>query len=339
MFGVDIQSGDVRGDSPSYALVVLDGDGKPVITFASTDWTMSLDPEWFSTIYPWLYLVSQALTAACFAILVLRGVVEHAPHGRVMQTKHFHDFGNLLLALVWTAATGTLTALNLLVGYAVGYGVMAVARPLLQRMLRDLADRTFNRVTVDGDTSTNDACVLISTGRVKVATLNAADDALYAPLWAALEAVFMELAQALVRDGEGASKFVTVAVSGGESEAECLQVAFTVAESPLVKTALFASDPNWGRILAAIGRAGVPHLAVDAVTVRLNGVLIAEQGGRAETYTEEQGAGAMAAEANTERNDIRTSPSRRCRRLPAPGWARRRSPPRWLRSRPRDRRP
>ena len=171
-----------------------------------------------------------------------------------------------------------------------------VARSLLQSMLRDLADRTFNRVTVDGDTSTNDSCVLISTGRAKVATLNDSADPLYQPLFEALETVFMALAQALVRDGEGASKFVTVAVSGGESEAECLQVAYTVAESPLVKTALFASDPNWGRILAAIGRAGVAHLAVEAVTVRLNGVLIAEQGGRAETYTEEQGAKAMAAD-------------------------------------------
>lgn len=111
-----------------------------------------------------------------------------------------------------------------------------------------------------------------------------------------MEEVCVELAQALVRDGEGASKFVTVQVNGGASEQECLDVAFTIAHSPLVKTALFASDPNWGRLLSAIGRAGLESLDVDRVGVYLNEVLIAENGCRAASYTEEQGVAAMAPE-------------------------------------------
>jgi len=106
----------------------------------------------------------------------------------------------------------------------------------------------------------------------------------------------IELAQDIVRDGEGASKFVEIRVNGGESEAACDQVARTVAHSPLVKTALFASDPNWGRILAAIGRAGLEDLDTDAVSIHLNGVLIAEQGARADSYTEEKGQEAMSPE-------------------------------------------
>ncbi len=104
----------------------------------------------------------------------------------------------------------------------------------------------------------------------------------------------ISLAQSIVRDGEGASKFVTVRVNGGRSEAECLDVAFTIAHSPLVKTALFASDPNWGRLLAAIGRAGLPELQVERVALYLNDVLIAEGGCRAASYTEAQGVAAMA---------------------------------------------
>jgi glutamate N-acetyltransferase/amino-acid N-acetyltransferase len=106
--------------------------------------------------------------------------------------------------------------------------------------------------------------------------------------------LLLELAQMMVRDGEGATKFFQIEVQGGASEQECLDVAFTIAESPLVKTALFASDPNWGRLLAAIGRAGLVELDVDKVTLHLNGVLIAEQGQRAASYTEEQGVAAMA---------------------------------------------
>lgn len=172
----------------------------------------------------------------------------------------------------------------------------AVAPGPLQALLADAVAMSFNRVTVDGDTSTNDACVLAATGAAGNAPLESLDSDLGRALRDAVQAVCVHLAQALVRDGEGASKFVTVAVDGGRSEAECLDVAFTIAHSPLVKTALFASDPNWGRLLAAIGRAGLPDLDVNRVGVYLNGVLIAEHGCRAASYTEEQGVAAMAPE-------------------------------------------
>ena len=171
---------------------------------------------------------------------------------------------------------------------------VAVAQSLLQSPLAELVDISFNRVTVDGDTSTNDACVLLATGAAGNPPLTRREDPLFTGLRDALEQVCLALAQALVRDGEGASKFVAVEVHGGRDERECLDVAYTVAHSPLVKTALFASDPNWGRLLAAIGRAGLADLDVDRVGVYLNEVLIAENGCRAETYTEEQGVAAMA---------------------------------------------
>ncbi|MGB1140252.1 MAG: bifunctional glutamate N-acetyltransferase/amino-acid acetyltransferase ArgJ [Halioglobus sp.] len=172
----------------------------------------------------------------------------------------------------------------------------AIEGPLLQQLVSELSDVSFNRVTVDGDTSTNDACVLVATGAAGNAPLADKNSALYTALHEALTEVFVLLAQALVRDGEGASKFVAVRIEGGSSEAECLEVAYTIAHSPLVKTALFASDPNWGRILAAIGRAEIQQLDVDAVSVYLNDTLIAEQGGRAASYTEAQGVAAMAPE-------------------------------------------
>jgi glutamate N-acetyltransferase / amino-acid N-acetyltransferase len=173
---------------------------------------------------------------------------------------------------------------------------MAVEPSLLQNLLAGVVDTTFNRITVDGDTSTNDACVLIATGCAGNTPLTAIDSPGYPALREALEQVCLGLAHGLVRDGEGASKFVTVQVNGGRDESECLDVAYTIAHSPLVKTALFASDPNWGRLLAAIGRAGLKDLMVDHVAVYLNEVLIAEQGCRAVSYTEEQGVAAMAPE-------------------------------------------
>jgi glutamate N-acetyltransferase/amino-acid N-acetyltransferase len=172
----------------------------------------------------------------------------------------------------------------------------AVAPGVLQQILADAARISFNRVTVDGDTSTNDACMLIATGAAGNAPLQADDSPLYRALVDAVQVVCLHLAQALVRDGEGASKFVTVRVNGGRNEQECLDVAFTIGHSPLVKTALFASDPNWGRLLAAIGRAGLENLEVNRVGVYLNEVLIAENGCRAASYTEEQGVAAMAPE-------------------------------------------
>ncbi len=171
-----------------------------------------------------------------------------------------------------------------------------VSDALLQQLLSEVVDLSFNRITVDGDTSTNDACVLLATGQAGNAELVSTDEPLYHHLRDALEKVCIDLAQGLVRDGEGASKFVSVEVAGGHDEQECLDVAFTVAHSPLVKTALFASDPNWGRLLAAIGRAGLQGLDVTQVSVFLNGVLIAEGGCRAASYTEEQGVAAMAPE-------------------------------------------
>ena len=173
---------------------------------------------------------------------------------------------------------------------------MAVEKTLLQALLAQLTDRSFNRITVDGDTSTNDACVLLATGEAGNTPVNDVHCDLYHALHNAVEEVCISLAHSIVRDGEGASKFVTVQINGGRSEAECLEVAFTIAHSPLVKTALFASDPNWGRLLMAIGRADIPKLDVESVRLYLNEVLIAEGGCRAASYTEEQGVIAMAPE-------------------------------------------
>lgn len=170
---------------------------------------------------------------------------------------------------------------------------------LLRCLWSDVVEYSFNRVTIDGDTSTNDAAMLVATGRAGNLVLEDMNDPRLATFRQALESLALELAQALVRDGEGASKFVEICVGSAADEAEALEVAYTIAHSPLVKTALFASDPNWGRLLAAIGRAEVDALDVDKVELRINDVLIAIQGGRAPDYTEEQGQRAMAA------NDIR----------------------------------
>jgi len=171
----------------------------------------------------------------------------------------------------------------------------------LQQTLNAAVNKSFNRITIDGDTSTNDSLVLVATGQSGKALNSDTDKALLAE---AVEQVCIELAQAIVRDGEGATKFVTVQVDGGASIDECLKVAYTVADSPLVKTALFASDPNWGRILAAIGRAGLADLDVNQIKVWLDTVLIAEQGGRAGTYTEQAGQAVMHHEELTIRIDL-----------------------------------
>ena len=169
----------------------------------------------------------------------------------------------------------------------------AIEAPLLNEMLFAAVKASFNRITVDGDTSTNDAVTLSATGQSGVEITAGSEQAEH--FAQALTSLMIELAQDIVRDGEGASKFVEIRVTSGESEAACDQVARTVAHSPLVKTALFASDPNWGRILAAIGRAGLEDLDTDAVSIHLNGALIAEQGARAASYTEAKGQEAMAA--------------------------------------------
>ena len=169
-----------------------------------------------------------------------------------------------------------------------------VAPGVLQDLLRDGANKSFNRITIDGDTSTNDCCMLIATGQAALPEITQASGALFAALKQAVFEVCMDVAQAIVRDGEGATKFVTVQVNGGATHQECLDVAYAVAHSPLIKTALFASDPNWGRILAAVGYAGVPQLDVSKIDVFLGAVCIASRGCRAASYTEDQGAAVMA---------------------------------------------
>ncbi|VAW83733.1 Glutamate N-acetyltransferase @ N-acetylglutamate synthase [hydrothermal vent metagenome] len=161
-------------------------------------------------------------------------------------------------------------------------------QPLLHHCLHQSVETSFNRISVDGDTSTNDACVLSATGKSGV-VLKESNHAELQQFQAALTAVAEELAQGLVRDGEGASKFVTIEVSGGRTQAESLTVAKTVAHSPLVKTALFASDPNWGRILAAVGYAGIENLDIQAINIHLGSVCIVRNGERAADYREELG--------------------------------------------------
>ncbi|MCE9683526.1 bifunctional glutamate N-acetyltransferase/amino-acid acetyltransferase ArgJ [Halomonas alkalisoli] len=168
----------------------------------------------------------------------------------------------------------------------------AIAQPLLDALLRETVDRSFNCITVDGDTSTNDACMLIATGR----GAEVASDEQIAVFRNGLQRVMTELAQAIIRDGEGATKFVTLQVNEASSREEALDVAFTVAHSPLVKTALFASDANWGRILAAVGRAPVEDFDVTRVTIDLGDICLVEYGGRAAGYTEEAGSRVMGEE-------------------------------------------
>ena len=172
----------------------------------------------------------------------------------------------------------------------------AIEPAFLRETWNTVVENSFNRVSVDGDTSTNDAAILVATGAAGNEVISNASHPDFPAFLEALQSLSLELAQALVRDGEGASKFVEVNVQGGRNEEECLQVAYTVAHSPLVKTALFASDPNWGRLLMAIGRAGVNDLDVGEISVLINGVLIAEGGCRAPEYTEEQGVEAMRPE-------------------------------------------
>ncbi len=178
-----------------------------------------------------------------------------------------------------------------MLGFVATDADLAIDQAALDAMLRRVVVKSFNSITVDSDTSTNDACMLAVTGqagRVEGEDLIAFE--------AALAEVMLELAQAIIRDGEGATKFVTIEVSEARSQEEARAVGFTVAHSPLVKTALYASDANWGRILAAVGRAPLEELDVTGVAITLNGVTIVEQGGRADSYTEAAGSAAMAEE-------------------------------------------
>jgi glutamate N-acetyltransferase/amino-acid N-acetyltransferase len=163
---------------------------------------------------------------------------------------------------------------------------------LLQEILIEAVNLSFNRITIDGDTSTNDSCLLVAAGKSDI-VINDKRSAHYLVFKQAVFEMFKELAQKIVRDGEGATKFVTISVEEGINSPECLQVAYAIAHSPLVKTALFASDANWGRIVAAIGYAGVEGLCVDGIRVYLDDVLIVEKGGRAQSYSEDAGAAVM----------------------------------------------
>ena len=163
---------------------------------------------------------------------------------------------------------------------------------LLRRAAGAIADRSFNRITVDGDTSTNDSFIIMATGRSGL-RIESENDPRYAALYAALEPAAAELAQKIVRDAEGATKFMTIRVEEAASTEEALKVAYSVAQSPLVKTAFYASDPNLGRILAAIGYAGIADLDVDGIRLWLGDVLVASQGGRHPDYQEEDGQRVM----------------------------------------------
>lgn len=173
--------------------------------------------------------------------------------------------------------------------------------PLRQVLTEAMAD-SFNAITVDGDTSTNDSCVLLATGQSGAILSASGDEA--ERFAAAVREVCIELAQAIIRDGEGATKFITVQIEGGRDIAECRQVAYAIAHSPLVKTAFFASDPNWGRILAAVGRAGLNDVEIDRVALHLDEVCIVRDGGRAPDYSEEQGQAVMARSEITIRVEL-----------------------------------
>ncbi|SEK89432.1 bifunctional glutamate N-acetyltransferase/amino-acid acetyltransferase ArgJ [Nitrosovibrio tenuis] len=168
-----------------------------------------------------------------------------------------------------------------------------LSQPLLEEIVRHATDNSFNRITVDGDTSTNDAFVLISTGRAGNSSISDKTSAAFNTLKTAITDVATQLAQAIVRDGEGATKFITVRVEGGKTSDECTKTAYAIAHSPLVKTAFFASDPNLGRILAAIGYAGLDGLDVNKLRLYLDDVLVAENGGRARGYREQDGQQVM----------------------------------------------
>jgi glutamate N-acetyltransferase/amino-acid N-acetyltransferase len=169
----------------------------------------------------------------------------------------------------------------------------ALSPSMLQEIARHATESSFNRITVDGDTSTNDAFILMGTGLAGNLPITDKESFEYAQLRGAITEVAMQLAQAIIRDGEGATKFITVQVEGGRSVDECLKAAHAIAHSPLVKTAFFASDPNLGRILAAIGYAGIEGLDVGGLQLFLGDVLVAENGGRASAYREEDGQRVM----------------------------------------------
>ena len=169
----------------------------------------------------------------------------------------------------------------------------AISQLLLKKMIHNVADNSFNRITVDGDTSTNDSFILIATGRAGNLEIFDQESSEYKELQDAVTEVAVHLAKAIVKDGEGATKFITVEIENGRDSDECAKIAYAIAHSPLVKTAFFASDPNLGRIIAAVGYAGVEDLDVNSLQLYLDDVLVFENGGRAGNYSEEEGTRVM----------------------------------------------
>jgi glutamate N-acetyltransferase/amino-acid N-acetyltransferase len=194
-----------------------------------------------------------------------------------------------------------------MLGFIATDAVLAPA--LLQPLAAEVADASFNRISIDGDTSTNDSFVLVATRRAGHAEITALDSAEGQALRAAVMAVAVQLAQAIVRDGEGATKFITVHVQGGRSEAECKLAAYAVSHSPLVKTAFFASDPNLGRILAAVGYAGIDDLDQSLIDLHLDEVHVVTQGGRHPAYQEADGQRVMKRSEITVRVDLHRGPA------------------------------
>ena len=170
----------------------------------------------------------------------------------------------------------------------------AIAPGVLDRLLRRAVARSFNRITVDGDTSTNDACVLIATGQAANPLIASEDSAGYGQLDAALTRLMARLARFIVRDGEGAGKFIEIEARGGETAKDCLAVAWSIAESPLVKTTFAAESPNWGRILAAIGKAPVANIDIDRLSIYLGDLCLFREGQAATGYEEREAAAIMA---------------------------------------------
>ncbi len=169
-----------------------------------------------------------------------------------------------------------------------------ISKSLLDKILSNAVGKSFNRITIDGDTSTNDACIIFCTGKAGNRLIDSSDNDDYINFENEVIKVCCELAQAIVRDGEGATKFISVEINGGKDEKECLSVGYKIAESPLIKTAFTASDANWGRIIAAIGNSGIHDLDINKVNVYLDDVCVVENGQRSKTYTEEKGKKVMS---------------------------------------------
>lgn len=178
-----------------------------------------------------------------------------------------------------------------------------ISQALTEQLIKECAEASFNRITVDGDTSTNDACMLLATGQAEAPEIDEQHSD-FAGFKQALKELFIELAQLIIKDAEGATKFVPVVVEQAGSVEEALDVAYTIAHSPLVKTALYASDPNWGRILAALGRAPIDNLDLSQVNIYLDDVRIVANGGRCAEYTEERGQAVMDRESITIRLEL-----------------------------------